>query len=192
LRVRSCALSKCELLDLAFLPACVPVARFEENRWWRRFLRRNDDIVANLVPAHATYEHFDLLKRYLGGRHPGGGMTEISAFGYAAMVEETTVRTHLVEYRLGDESGQLVGCALVDALDDGLSLVYSFYEPDLEERSLGSFIVLDHIRQGRVAGFSHIYLGYWIAGSAKMAYKVQFQPQEALGPTGWGDLDAMV
>ncbi|MCU0882954.1 MAG: arginyltransferase [Hyphomonadaceae bacterium] len=185
--------------NIAYRPACdmcascvsvrVPVNRFETNRRWRRVNKRNGDVVASLVPAHATYEHFDLLKRYLGSRHAGGGMAEMSAFDYAAMVEETTVRTHLVEYRLDGTDGQLIGCALVDVLEDGLSLVYSFYEPDMEERSLGSFIVLDHIRQAREARLAHIYLGYWIAGSAKMAYKVQFQPLEALGPTGWGDLE---
>jgi leucyl-tRNA---protein transferase len=184
--------------NIAYRPACdmcaacvsvrVPVARFVENRRWRRVLKHNVDVSAHLVPAHATYEHFDLLKRYLASRHNGGGMSEMSAFDYAAMVEETTVRTHVIEYRLGGAGGQLVACVLVDALADGLSLVYSFYEPDLEERSLGSYVVLDHIRQAREVGYANVYLGYWIDGSAKMAYKVQFQPLEALGPTGWADL----
>lgn len=184
--------------NIAYRPACdmcaacvsvrIPADRFSFSRRWRRVLARNTDLTTRIVPATATYEQFDLMKRYLGERHLGAGMSDMSAFDYAAMVEDSTVRTHLVEYRTGE--GQLMACALVDALGDGLSLLYSFYEPELDERSLGTFVILDHVRQAVRVGYPHVYLGYWIEGSRRMAYKAQFRPLQALGPTGWADLPA--
>jgi leucyl-tRNA---protein transferase len=187
--------------NIAYRPACdmcaacvsvrVPVARFEQSRRWRRVTAANEDIVATIVPAQAEFEHYDLLQKYLRLRHLDAGMSDMSIFDYSTMVEETSIRTHLVEYRLGDASGPLVGCALVDALADGLSLVYAFFDPDYEQRSLGSFIILDHVRQAIQFDLPYLYLGYWIKGSAKMAYKVDFQPIEALGASGWQDLNTI-
>jgi leucyl-tRNA---protein transferase len=184
--------------NIAYRPACdmcaacvsvrVPVARFEPNRRWRKVLRRTREIVPRIVEPFATYEQFDLLKRYLADRHLNAGMSGMGPYDYAAMVEESSVRTHLCEFRLGGEGGQLVACALVDVLADGLSLIYSFFDPDLPELSLGSHVILSHIEQARQAGFAHVYLGYWIAGSRKMAYKTQFRPLEILGPEGWQNL----
>jgi leucyl-tRNA---protein transferase len=185
--------------NIAYRPACdmcaacvsvrVPVERFEMTRRFRKVARRNAAVTARIVPPHATYEQFDLLKRYLADRHLGDGMSDMGPYDYAAMAEESSVRTHICEFRLGDApGGQLVACALVDVLSDGLSLIYSFYEPDLAEQSLGTHVILSHIEQARRIGLPHVYLGYWIDGSRKMAYKTHFRPLEALGPTGWGEL----
>jgi leucyl-tRNA---protein transferase len=184
--------------NIAYRPACdmcaacvsvrIPAERFTFTKRWRRILARNKDVHVALRPPHATYEQFDLLKAYLKGRHLGAGMSDMSAFDYAAMLEETSVRTHVIEYRLGSQDGRLVGCALVDVLEDGLSLIYSFFDAQLPARSLGSFMILDHVRQAQASGFGYVYLGYWIKGSLKMDYKVEFRPVEALGATGWAEL----
>jgi arginine-tRNA-protein transferase len=104
------------------------------------------------------------------------------------MVEDTAARTHLVEYRAPSNDrgpGDLLAGVLVDVLADGLSLVYSFYDPDLARRSLGSFIILDHVVQAALAGLPYVYLGYWVSGSRKMAYKARFNAVEVLRPGGW-------
>jgi arginine-tRNA-protein transferase len=114
-------------------------------------------------------------------------MTEMTGADYVAMVEESLVRSHIVEYRYtsGRDRGALAAAALVDVLRDGLSLVYSFFDPDAGARSLGVYTILDHIAQARAAGFEHLYLGYWIRGSEKMDYKAQFQPLELLQRGEW-------
>lgn len=172
----------CEACD-ACVSARVVVEQFRPNRRWRKILNRNDDLTRTLRPAEATDEQFALLKRYLESRHGEGGMADMNFFDYAAMAEETLVRTHIVEYRNAD--GALIAAALVDVLRDGLSLVYSFFDPELSRRSLGAFTILDHIAQARAAGFEHVYLGYWIRGSEKMDYKGQFQPLELLQRGQW-------
>ena len=184
--------------NIAYRPACescdacvsarIPTADFVFSRSSRRILERNGDLMRYLVESEATMEQFDLLRRYLGARHAEGGMADMTWHDYVAMVEDTAVRTHLIEYRKpsGDDGpGELVACALVDVLSDGLSLVYSFYEPTLVRRSPGSFIILDHVVQAVAAGLSYVYLGYWVAGSDKMAYKARFRPLEVLKPGGW-------
>jgi arginine-tRNA-protein transferase len=120
-------------------------------------------------------------------------MTDMGWPDFVAMVEDTPVRTHLIEYRLPSADGapgDLVACALVDLLGDGLSMVYSFYDPDLARRSLGRFMILDHLAQARLTTLPYVYLGYWVRGSGKMDYKAGFQPLEALGPAGWTLLSA--
>ena len=176
----------CEACD-ACLSARIPVSEFEPSRSQRRCLRRNDDLVRTLVEAEATTEQFDLLQSYLNTRHPDGGMTDMSWLDYVAMIEDTAVRTHLIEYRLPSDDGRgaLVGCVLADLLSDGLSMVYSFFDPAIEKRSLGQFVILDHLRQAAVVGLQHVYLGYWVQGSEKMDYKARFRPLEVLRPGGW-------
>jgi len=188
--------------NIAYRPACegcdaclsvrVPVAEFSPGRTQRKILTRNADLSRDLVEAEATFEQFNLLKLYLASRHPGGGMTDMSWADYVAMVEDTAVRTHLIEYRLpSDDSGpgDLVAVTLVDLLSDGLSMVYSFFDPQMEKRSLGVFAVLDHLRQAATVGLPYLYLGYWVQGSPKMDYKANFRPMEALRPMGWTRLD---
>jgi arginine-tRNA-protein transferase len=188
--------------NIAYRPACeacsacvsarVPVTDYAYSRSERRILKRNDDLQRHLVEAEATLEQFELMRRYLTARHAGGGMAEMAWPDYQAMVEDTAVRTHIIEYRRVSADGgpgDLVACALVDLLSDGLSLVYSFYDPRAAQRSLGSFVILDHIVQARRTGLPFVYLGYWISGSAKMDYKARFSPIELLRPQGWTRYD---
>jgi arginine-tRNA-protein transferase len=109
-------------------------------------------------------------------------------FDYVAMVEETPVNTRVIEYRRTDAAGgpgALIACALSDMLRDGLSMVYSFFHPGEDARSLGTYMILDHVRAARMRGLRHVYLGYWVPGSEKMDYKARFRPMEALGREGW-------
>jgi arginine-tRNA-protein transferase len=166
----------------------LPVPEFVFSRSQRRVLKRNADLSRDLVEAEATTEQFDLLRRYLNHRHPGGGMSAMSWLDYVAMVEDTAVRTHLIEYRLPSSDGgpgDLVGVCLTDLLGDGLSMVYSFFEPTMEARSLGRFAILDHVRQAAAVKLPFVYLGYWVRGSRKMDYKAEFQPMEQLTKLGW-------
>jgi arginyl-tRNA--protein-N-Asp/Glu arginylyltransferase len=177
----------CEACD-ACISARIPAADYPFSRSQRRVLKDNDDLSRHLVEAEATMEQFDLLRRYLMARHAQGGMADMTWPDYVAMVEDTAVRTHLIEYRLpsGDRGpGDLVACVLVDILGDGLSLVYSFYDPLMAKRSLGSFVILDHVVQARLAELAYVYLGYWVPGSPKMDYKANYRPIEVLRPGGW-------
>jgi arginine-tRNA-protein transferase len=189
--------------NIAYRPACetcracqsarAPAADYVLSRSERKILNRNDDLERHLVEAEATLEQFELLRRYLLARHADGGMAEMTWPDYVAMVEDTAVRTHLIEYRrksVDRGPGDLVACVLVDVLADGLSLVYSFYQPDQVRRSLGSFIILDHIVQAQQGGQPYVYLGYWVPGSEKMAYKARFSPLEILKPGGWSLMSA--
>jgi len=184
---------------IAYRPACegcsacvsvrIAVDLFEPSRSQRRVERRNAELYRTEVPAEATREQFALLRTYLDSRHAGGGMSDMGLFDYVAMVEETPVDTHIVEYReRGD--GQLMACALTDVLRDGLSMVYSFFHPGEDARSLGTYMILDHVAAARARGLPYVYLGYWINGSDKMDYKSRFQPLEALGPNGWTRLES--
>jgi arginine-tRNA-protein transferase len=177
----------CERCD-ACLSARIPVGAYAYSRSERRTLERNSDLSRHLVEAEATLEQFELLRRYLLARHAEGGMADMTWPDYVAMVEDTAARTHLIEYRLPSPDGgpgDLVGCVLIDVLADGLSMVYSYYDPDMPKRSLGSFIILDHIVQAKAADLPYVYLGYWVSGSPKMAYKTRFRPIEVLRPGGW-------
>jgi arginyl-tRNA--protein-N-Asp/Glu arginylyltransferase len=177
----------CEACD-ACVSARIPAADYPFSRSQRRVLDKNDDLSRHLVEAEATMEQFDLLRRYLMARHAQGGMADMTWPDYVAMVEDTAVRTHLIEYRLPPNDrgpGDLVACVLVDILGDGLSLVYSFYDPLMAKRSLGSFVILDHVVQARLAELAYVYLGYWVPGSPKMDYKANYRPIEVLRPGGW-------
>jgi arginine-tRNA-protein transferase len=120
-------------------------------------------------------------------------MVDMTVLDYAAMVEDSHVNTRMVEYRLrgpdsgitGRGQGDLLAVALTDVLGDGLSMVYSFFEPCEAARSLGTYMILDHIARARRMGLPHVYLGYWVEGSRKMDYKGRYLPQERLAPTGW-------
>jgi arginine-tRNA-protein transferase len=191
--------------NIAYRPACegcdscisvrIPVSRFTMGKRWRRVLAQNEDLARRRTPPEATEDQFWLLRRYLNARHAHGGMSEMTLLDYAAMVEETAVRSHIVEYRStapGHSYGDLVAAALVDVLKDGLSLVYSFYEPRAAERSLGSFIILDHVIQALGAELDYVYLGYWVPGSAKMEYKKNFQPLELLRGGAWRPYESVM
>jgi arginine-tRNA-protein transferase len=168
----------------------VLVDDFRPSRSQRRTQRLNADLASAFVTPKPTAEHFALFRAYLDARHPEGGMADMSSLDFSMMIEDTHIDTQLTEYRSqapADNSrpGRLYAVCLTDRLADGLSLVYSFYMPDESRRSLGSFVILDHIDKARRLGLPHVYLGYWVEGSRKMQYKIRFTPQEHLGPRGW-------
>ncbi len=182
---------------IAYRPACescsaclsvrIPVAEYVFTRRDRRILRRNADLaVTPIAPAQATSEQYQLLMRYLRARHADGEMTEMSYPEYRNMVENSPIPTELLVYRprTGGER-PLLGATLTDLMADGLSMVYSFYEPTAARRSLGRFMILDHIRRAQALGLSHVYLGYWVEDSPKMAYKAEFRPLEVLIGQEW-------
>ncbi len=188
---------------IAYRPACdgcracvsvrVPVADFVPSRNMRRVIDRNADLAGELRPNLPTTEQYSLFRHYLDERHGDGGMADMTVLDYAMMVEDSHVETRLLEYRLdggslrpeGAAKGPLVATALTDVLADGLSMVYSFYDPEERARSLGTFLILDHIRRAAEMGLPYVYLGYWVEGSRKMDYKARFLPQERLTPDGW-------
>lgn len=192
---------------VAYKPACegcqacvsvrIVVDAFEPGKTMRRILRRNGDLIETTAPPHATLEQFDLLTGYLDDRHSDGGMAGMSAIGYATMVGETPVTTHLIEYRKrdlsapSDDDGPLLGACLTDVLDDGLSMIYSFYDVTAADRSLGTHMILAHVERARRLGLPYVYLGYWIEGSHKMAYKARFQPLEFYTEDGWERRDKL-
>jgi len=221
--------------NVSYRPACegcnacvsvrIPVDEFVPSARWRRVLSRNRDLVVEPRRAIPTEEQFELLSRYLGSRHAGGGMDGLDADDYASMIGDGVVKPVLFEYRIASpvaiqrsaammeragpealdwriigprptaeallgtpcegQPGQLVGVMIVDTMRIGLSLIYSYYNPDMVDRSLGNFMVLDQIRLAHSHDLSHVYLGYWVEGSKKMAYKADYAPLEFLTNKGW-------
>ena len=191
---------------VAYRPSCldcqscvavrVVTQEFEPNASQKKLLKRHADLDVSACRAWSTDEQFDLLRRYLSSRHPGGGMVEMDEIDYADMVEQSPVDSYVVEYRepsVDGRPGRLVGACLTDRQFDGLSMIYSFFEADTVARpGLGNFIIMDHIIRAADAGLPHVYLGYWVAGSKRMEYKIRYRPMERLGPGGWsrlGDAD---
>jgi arginine-tRNA-protein transferase len=188
---------------IAYRPACencracisvrVVVDDFRPTANMARVLRRNRDIVGTLVTNRPSSEQYSLFRRYLEARHGDGGMVDMTVLDYSMMIEDSHVETRLVEYRRrgpdtainGRGQGKILGVSLTDVLGDGLSMVYSFFDPEVADRSLGTFMILDHIAQAKAMGLSYLYLGYWVEGSRKMDYKARFLPQERLMPQGW-------
>lgn len=173
--------------------ACVSVRvvadEFVANATQRKLLRRNSDLEVSACKPWTTEEQYALLRRYLAVRHPVGGMAEMDENDFADMVEQTPVRTYIVEYRepsTGGRPGRLVGACLSDQQGDGLSMIYSFYDigPDAR-KGLGTYIILDHIVRAARSGLPYVYLGYWVDGSPRMNYKTGFQPIERLSRDGW-------
>ena len=184
--------------SIAYRPACetcnacastrVPVQQFQWSKSFKRVMKANADLVTKAVQPQATAEHYDLFRAYIDTRHSDGGMADMSVLDFAAMIDETVVDTRLIEYRYGRshrDAGQLVAAVLLDVMVDGLSLIYSFYDPALQRRSLGTYIILDCIRKTQRLNLPYLYLGYYVPGSPKMEYKARFQPQERLTPSGW-------
>jgi arginine-tRNA-protein transferase len=188
---------------IAYRPACescrscvsvrVLVDEFTPSRNQRKIMARNADFIGNPEPPRSTSEQYALFRAYLDSRHADGGMADMSVLDYSMMVEDSHVDTRLIVYRRrgpdsrinGRGEGPIIAVALTDILGDGLSMVYSFYEPDEADRSIGTMMILDHIERARRMGLPHVYLGYWVEGSKKMAYKARFLPQERLGLDGW-------
>lgn len=167
--------------------ACVPVRiaalQFTAGRSLRRVAARNRDLAVRTVAPRAVFEQYRVFVRYQHARHSDSEMASMSFGDFRAMIEDSPVATLLLETR--DEDGHMIGACLVDRLDDGLSAVYSFYDPDQPKRSLGSYLILALIEETVRRGLPYVYLGYWIEDSPKMGYKSRFQPLEGLGPQGW-------
>ena len=185
--------------NIAYRPACegcracvsvrTVVADFAMTRNMQRVMKRNDDVVGAATTASPSSDQYSLFRRYLDARHAEGGMADMSVLDYAMMVGDSYVATHVFEYRFrgpdtgftGRGDGPLIATALTDVLGDGLSMVYSFFDPDYSDRSLGTLMILDHIQRARKMGLPYVYLGYLVDGSRKMGYKRRFRPQEHLG-----------
>lgn len=192
---------------IAYRPACegcracvsvrVRVSEFEPTRNMRKILQANTDLVGYATQPQPSSEQFSLFRAYLDSRHANGGMADMSMLDYTMMIEDSHVETRVVEYRRrgpdtainGKGAGPLIAVCLTDILADGLSMVYSFFEPDEKDRSPGTFMILEHIQRARRLGLPYVYLGYWVEGSRKMDYKARFRPQERLGMDGWMQAD---
>ena len=174
----------------ACLSARIRVADFEPSRTQKRILRKSADLRRNANSPWATEDQYSLFRAYLDARHAEGGMADMDVFEFAAMIEETPIRSRVIEYTQPDEHGQshLAAVSLTDVFDDGLSMVYSFYDPDLTKRSLGTYLILDHIEIAREAGLPYVYLGYWVPGSRKMGYKAGFSALEIYKAGRWQEI----
>ncbi|MEM1140850.1 MAG: arginyltransferase [Pseudomonadota bacterium] len=190
--------------NIVYKPACkgcnacvsvrVAADQFSPGKTFRRLQNRNADLTSRDMPPIATHDQFRLMRTYLDNRHQDGGMADMTGLDYSAMVEETEVETRVIEYRLPEAPtepggtatpGELVAVALTDVLGDGLSMVYSFFDPTLTTRSLGTYMILDHISRARGMGLPFVYLGYWVDGCRKMDYKRRFEPLEHLIGGHW-------
>lgn len=188
---------------VAYRPSCVDCSAcvsvrvvadaFQPSASQKRIHKRNSDLVMTVCKPWSTPEQFELLQRYLSVRHPGGGMATMDEMDFADMVEHTPVKSYVIEYREPTDDGsqgKLVGACLTDHQGDGLSMIYSFYDPHHETRTgLGTFIIIDHILHAARIGLPYVYLGYWVEGSDRMRYKVRFRPMERLGRDGWSRFD---
>ena len=185
--------------SVAYRPSCIDCSacvsvrvaanEFQPSGTPKRTLKRHADLEVTACKPWATEEQYALLRRYLKHRHPDGGMVGMDESDFADMIEQSPVKTYVVEYREPAKvgrPGRLVGACLTDQQADGLSMIYSFFEPDDEDRpGLGTYIILDHITRAARAGLPYVYLGYWVEHSKRMAYKARFRPLERLGPHGW-------
>ena len=201
--------------SIAYRPACegcrscvsvrVIAKEFRPTRSMRRIANRNADIESEMRLAVPTSEQYAIFRAYLDSRHRDGGMADMTVLDYAMMVEDSHIETRIIEYRRREppstpapaadgaarvrRRGDLLAVALTDMLGDGLSMVYSFFDPEELARSLGTLMVLDHIVRAQRMELSYVYLGYWVRGSRKMDYKGRFLPQERLTPDGWMRVD---
>lgn len=173
----------------ACLSARINVAAFDPSKTQRRIAKRNTDLRRRATSPWATEEQFALFRRYLDARHAEGGMADMDLFEFAAMVEETPIRSRLIEYAPTDDEDDLRAVCLTDILDDGLSMVYSFFTPDRPKDSLGTYVILDHIQIARDLGLPYVYLGYWVPGSPKMGYKARFSGLEVYSRGQWTPLE---
>ena len=164
----------------------VPVRDFQPNRNQRRALQRHENLVAGERSMIYREEHYQLYQRYQAERHQGGGMDQDSRDQYAHFLLQTHVNSRLIEFR---ENGVLRMISIIDLLSDGLSSVYTFYDPELRGASFGTFAVLWQIGQCQHLNLPYLYLGYWIKNSRKMAYKTNFRPLEVLRQGQWRALE---
>ena len=176
----------------ACLSARIRVAGHGMNPPERRLMKRNAGLRRNATSPWATEDQFALFRRYLDHRHADGGMADMDIFEFAAMIEETPIRSRVIEYTRvageGERGRPLAAVCLTDVFDDGLSMVYSFYDPALTQMSLGTYLILDHIEIAREAKLPYVYLGYWVPGSRKMGYKAGFGALEIYKGGRWQEI----
>jgi len=178
---------------VAYIPVCdncnlcvsvrIPVRNFIHTRSQRKIKNKNTDISVSVNPPTATHEQFLLFQSYIKTRHGEGDMAMMDFYDYQSLIEDTPVRTNVVEFR--NPENQLIACCIVDHIKGGISAVYSFYSPELERRSLGTFIILWLVEHTKNLGLNHVYLGYWVSESPKMAYKKKFSPLEGYYEGKW-------
>lgn len=193
--------------NIAYMPYCegcqacisvrVVVDKFKQSSSMSRIASKNRDLSARRLEATPTSEQYALFRDYIDARHSDGGMVDMTVLDYTMMVEDSVVETTLTEYRQKPSEDALQSdfhdwplkaVALCDRLSDGISMVYSFFDTDEDRRSLGTYMILEHLAYARTLGLPYVYLGYWIDGSQKMNYKMRFQPQEHLTADGWVEL----
>jgi arginine-tRNA-protein transferase len=167
----------------ACVPVRIPAEQFQPNRTQKRILKRNADLTLVERPAIASEEQYQLFSAYQRGRHADGDMARMSFLDFRAMIQDGSADSRVLELR--DSRNGLLGAMLVDTLSDGLSAVYSFFDPAAQRRSLGTYIVLAALNLLHRQQHPFLYLGYWIAKSRKMAYKSRFHSLQKLGPAGW-------
>ncbi len=188
--------------------ARIRVADFRPTRSQRRVMRRNAHLTRQATAPWATEAQYQLFRDYLDARHADGGMADMDVYEFAAMIEETPVRSRVVEYyrpadtlsgaRSDTSPGAspatgrpvLTAVCLTDVMDDGLSMVYSFFEPATQRNSPGTYIILDHVEIASEAGLPYVYLGYWVPGSPKMNYKAGYDALEIYKDGRWQPLRA--
>ena len=170
----------------ACLSARIPVSEFSLSKSQKRTIKANTDLSRIVKDPIASDEQFLLFNKYIKERHANGGMSEMDCEDFSAMIEETNVNSKVVEYYQSNENGKkLLSLSLIDILDDGISMVYSIFEPGTEKRSLGKYMILDQIELARELKLDHVYLGYWVEGSPKMDYKKEYKPLEVFKDNTW-------
>ncbi|MBS1191624.1 MAG: putative arginyl-tRNA:protein arginylyltransferase [Rhodocyclaceae bacterium] len=175
----------------ACVPVRLPVARLQLDRSQRRSLKKHGNLAARELPLAFFEPHYELYARYQATRHAGGGMDEDSHEQYAHFLLQSHVDTRLIEFSEGDELRMV---SLIDFLEDGLSSVYTFFDPEIPGVSFGTYNILWQAQQCAALGLPYLYLGYWIRNSRKMAYKTRFRPIEGLIDGEWQeivDIDAL-
>jgi arginine-tRNA-protein transferase len=183
--------------DIAYRPACtdcnacipvrIPVRLFDPSRNLKRVATKNRDLRVEILSPDPTDELYELFLAYERGRHSDSDMAQMDKTDFALLLQEGNAETRI--YALRDQENHLKGCIITDPVGDGLSAVYSFYDPTQLSRSLGTQLILSLIDEAIRERLSFVYLGYWIAASRKMAYKSRFKPLQALGPQGWDWVD---
>ena len=168
----------------ACLSARIDVKEFKPSKTQKRTIKRSRDLERRATSPWASEEQYALFRKYLDDRHADGGMADMDVFEFAAMIEETPIRSRVIEYAIAGQD-ELLAVSLTDVLNDGLSMVYSFYAPEEHRRSLGTYMILDHVEIAREAGLPYVYLGYWVAGSQKMGYKSNFAGLEVYLDGRW-------
>ena len=170
----------------ACVPVRLPVAKFSMARHQKRAMAKHRHLEASSQGLRFRIEHYNLYLRYQAQRHAGGGMDQDSRDQYSHFLLQSRVNTRLIEFR---DEGRLVMVSIVDFLPDGISSVYTFFDPEISGASLGTYNILWQIEQCRSLGLPYLYLGYWIAESRKMAYKERFKPIEGLVNGSWAQLN---